>query len=517
MGTRPPLHDTQSLSLIALPEEILFLVLCRVATVDLSRIARTARRLWILCRNDSDCGDVWKGSYRHQYAPLLPAEEAAMSDYAVTPRCTTKETCSRQHDWSAGRRCHRLLHGLKRLRPLALESSPTLSPKLPPSVLKPALATAFVCGDRVDWMVPFTFAGLQRMLVGTREHLMEWDLTDGLLRAKYALYEVPSTRLIDGIERFDVSISLGLLAVCYGEVILVYDYVPRSVEWRAVSADALTVMYLAPRPSDGVLRGHTKRVTQVCITEETKKSLPVPSLLASSSMDGTIRIWNADSLSPLYVLRSASMPEGLQCVDIKGNVLLVGSHLGGVGVWTATYDDMADASEAGPWRWQGRLPSHLQRCTAVRLSRGCIAVSASVDGTLQRVHWRRASVSDTPALRVAGSGAASGCGLYACTVLGDVALTGGNDGCVNVWEAGDPAVPRIGQPRIAGVLNFEGCRAGDLGFASGGRGGFWQAHDLRVTCISVSVALGTVLTACGDGTVRMWKFDGVADAELTLE
>src|SRR5690606_6636121 len=111
-----------------------------------------------------------------------------------------------------------------------------------------------------------------------------------------------------------------------GAIPLHLAFSPGGDALAAACGDTL-VRLVAPRSSEvRALRGHTATVSWVGF-------VPGTSLLASASGDGTVRIWNGDSLAPLAVRRGHGGPIVDAAVAPDGASLASVGMDGRVAIW----------------------------------------------------------------------------------------------------------------------------------------------------------------------------------------
>ena len=176
--------------------------------------------------------------------------------------------------------------------------------------------------------------------------------------------------------------------------------------------------------SAGVLREHTKTVWSLAVVSSGK----APGLLASGSVDYSVRLWDADAGTCIAVLSGHT--NFVRCLaDLGGGRLLSGSDDGSLRVWdTATGAFLAVAPNA---HGDGRASIIL----AARALPGG-AATGSDQGCVQRWRWDEGASALTPD----GAALQLGCGL-----LWSLAAAPGPDGALQLLAGcGDGILRALG-------------------------------------------------------------------------
>jgi len=243
------------------------------------------------------------------------------------------------------------------------------------------------------------------------------------------------------------------------------------------------------------LPGHTDAVTTVAFS-------PDGGLLASGSLDATVRVWRVDDVTPREVFTDAAAQMHSVAFSPDGTLLAGGSEDGGVYLW-----------RVGNGTLRGTLGQGGPAVHAVAFSPdGTLVAAACFDGNVRL--WNVADGSQGRTLQVSPRPILA----LAFSPEGSLLATGGSDGKARLWRVADGAIRDEVPAHIRVVLGVAFSSDGTQFATCGGDGNarLWSVadgsivatlsgHDDEVHSVAYSSDGDLLGTAGTDGTVRIWN------------
>lgn len=256
-----------------------------------------------------------------------------------------------------------------------------------------------------------------------------------------------------------------------------------------------------------VLRGHTDRILSVSFDS-------AAALVATSSWDGTARVWNIEERA-----NAGSSVSGIgdrvvvQAAD--GAIWTASLDAGGKQLVTAAADGTVTVTDLEQPELPARSWRHGASAWAARFSPdGVFVGSAGEDGVAFLAHTADAA----PPLTLAGHSA----GVSDVQFSGDgsrMITVSRGDGTIRVWHGSgrtDPAVLRLPAPVFSAAWE---PRTGTIAIGTDAGAGVWQAdrgmltrldgHTSGVWSVAFDAVGQRLVTGSWDGTARVWN---MADA-----
>jgi len=256
-----------------------------------------------------------------------------------------------------------------------------------------------------------------------------------------------------------------------------------------------------------ILSGHTGEVTSVDISDDGKYVL-------SGSEDGTVRLWDFETGSPVKIFKGHEAGVGDVCF-CGGGRILSGDRFGQIRLWSL---------ETGKAAWKSD-----QR------SQGGIT-GLAVDAIGKRAAFSSdigmAGVMDLEKGQMAGIfGERKRGALHDVDITGDglFVLAGGDDKAVRIWDAGNGSEKMVFEGHEDGVMSvcsnadgsqvLSGSRDNTVRLWNAGTGEetrLFKGHTFSVYCVCFSPDGLRVLSAGWDHKVKIWDM-GSGVEEFSLE
>ncbi|HSR99178.1 MAG TPA: WD40 repeat domain-containing protein, partial [Kofleriaceae bacterium] len=334
------------------------------------------------------------------------------------------------------------------------------------------------------------------------QSVTRWDAASGQARGRVGAHAAPVTAIAaDRQNRLATASGDGAVQIhdASGALVAAVD-TQQSIRRMTFSGDGrrlavaggsdAQVWDIEHRQRLAALRGHASSVTSVAFSPDGLR-------LASSSKDGTCRLWDASTGQPLALIPSIEAIEWVAFSRDGGRIAVGGAA--GASVWDSRNDARRVVLDVG------------ESVTSVALRRDGAEVVACGDHGAVRA-W---STRDGTPLAVIASSAAC---IAAVTPDGTTVITGGADGRAQVWDAASARPLRelapAGAPQILTVaMGPEGRRvvtghedndARIWDIASGQLLATLTGHRQAIFATAWSPDGTRVATCSTDGTAMIW-------------